>query len=106
MGQTIDIERPDGLFTLNNTMSELDQEIAYHKSWDWLIPVVKEIREVLNTELTIDEFSNMRDTKMSISPYDLSLKQVYEGVIEFIKWYNNKDKPPNNNQILGQSTII
>lgn len=42
--------------------------IPYHKSWDWLMPVVEKISLCTNLKETI-----------------------YKGVIEFIKWYNKNE---------------
>ena len=63
--------------------------VKYHKSWDWLIPVIKKIREIINTELSIDEFDLNRNLAQRLNPYDYSIESIHKGVVEFIKWYNH-----------------
>lgn len=62
--------------------------LLYHSSWDWLIPVIKKIREIINVELNVDSFEEIRERKLTLNPYDYNIEQVYKAVVEFIKWYN------------------
>lgn len=74
-------------------------ELLFHSSWDWLMPVVEKIERYLYeeqaTEFKIDIFSGasiyIPSTKTHIHySYNESSKieSVYNAVIEFIKWYN------------------
>ena len=71
----------------------------YHNSWDELIPVVKTIRHnerfPESIEVGIDDYMKMSkptecDKKMIEGLYTQDINKVYEGVVEFIQWYNNK----------------
>ena len=65
----------------------------FHKSWDWIMPVIKKIRGIVNEELTIDEFDNNRYLENRLSPYNYDIKSINKAVVEFIKWYNlNKSR--------------
>lgn len=61
----------------------------YHTNWDHLIPVLKHIREVVNVELTFEEFDNNRGLEQRLNPYEYDIDSIYKGVIEFIKTYNH-----------------
>tara|TARA_Y100000022_G_scaffold200664_1_gene217250 strand:+ start:221 stop:592 length:372 start_codon:yes stop_codon:yes gene_type:complete len=69
-------------------------ELKYHKSWDWLRPVVKKIDAYANEEMSFNEFDNYRDKYVFI--HDLSvhndIKDIYNQVVEFIKEYNDGRK--------------
>lgn len=51
--------------------------MQYQTSWDWLMPVVDKIYSI---DADIDFFKN------------ISLKDTYKGVVQFIKDYNTKKK--------------
>jgi len=62
-----------------------NEELMFNKSWDWLIPVVREIHGI--------EQAYFYDIPEIIGDLDLSIKRLeldntYKAVIEFIKWYN------------------
>jgi hypothetical protein len=64
---------------LDNIM--IDVAITYHKSWDWLMPVVEEIDHLQFEEVVeIETGLKMR-----------SLSATYNAVVEFIK-QQNKNK--------------
>jgi hypothetical protein len=73
----------------------------YDTSWDWLIPVVEkihfvapvEVREINNESLSIFEFGSIC----------IPIEDVYNAVVEFIKWHNStKERPPNQTDNPGQ----
>jgi len=92
-----------GLFVLDSD-AEIAYELDYHSSWDWLMPVVEKIQHLENklpvridfqiyllgaVELHIDY---KRVFGMSAFEPGTLINAVYEGVIEFIKWYNEQKK--------------
>jgi len=66
-------------------------EMQYHTSWDWLMPVIHRIRDHVNVDMGFEEFDDWRENFKQIDPYNYSLEQCYEAVVEFIKEYNNED---------------
>ena len=59
-------------------------ELKYHKSWDWLMPVVNDIinsRDEQNLRL---EF-----TDLNYALCTTNIELVYKAVVEFITEYNN-----------------
>jgi hypothetical protein len=62
--------------------------ILYHKSWDWLMPVVEKIAEISAEKKgqTIDKAFELIDSL----PITSKLEWVYKGVVEFIKWFNQQ----------------
>tara|TARA_R100000789_G_scaffold77250_1_gene72527 strand:- start:124 stop:468 length:345 start_codon:yes stop_codon:yes gene_type:complete len=61
-------------------------ELHFHTSWDWLMPVVSKITR---DEILIENEYSIMDTV----PYGL-IEDTYKVVVEFIKWYNQqKDLP-------------
>jgi len=84
-------------------------EVAYHKSFDWLMPVVDKIRDnnclvsirfnrqmkTTNTVIACFENKWVKDVEVS----GIGIESTYKAVIEFIKWYNQNKKP--NYEILS-----
>jgi len=62
----------------------LPEEMQYHASWDWLIPVAQKLIDVY---ISIDE-QDEQDLQQSIL-YD-RVDVVYQIVVEVIKKYNNE----------------
>lgn len=84
--------------------------LQYHKSWDWLMPVVEKI-EILGyyTSIRLNKYTNkttvctIEDTNEATIGGGLSqilvtegfkhlskIEAVYNAVVEFIKWYNKQ----------------
>jgi hypothetical protein len=87
--------------------------LEYHKSWDFLMPVVEKIESLgVSTDIHYYCASKNQTLRMTVNPtedntvlflgysfqYDRSkyhtkkIDAVYESVIEFIKWYNKNKK--------------
>jgi hypothetical protein len=62
-------------------------ELKFHSSWDWLMPVVRRI--VSDIELDLDYENEYREHLMDVVPF-ARIEDVYEAVVEFIKQYNNQ----------------
>lgn len=86
-------------------------EVAYHTSWDWLMPVVEKICKHVYDKETIDGvnfiftahlrtfgmFSEdgkymVRFNRMSLHESENMIEATYHAVVEFIKWYNQQNK--------------
>ena len=84
-------------------VSERDENIAmdaivgyvkYHKSWDWLMPVVEKIIKMYKNkiidEVDFDEWASLTHlTRMSIGE---PIEYVYDAVVNYIKYYNTLTK--------------
>jgi len=68
------------VFGSDNTFDFLN----YHTSWDWLIPVVREIL----TRIDIDSIE-YETHNLEYETLDADIKGAYKQVVEFIEWYNN-----------------
>ena len=84
-----------------------DYILKYHTSWDWLMPVVENIRGIENGDGGRYTF-NWKDYKVWFSKWQdgsgiiseccmisgtTPIQAIYESVVEFIKWYNAQSKP-------------
>ncbi len=56
------------------------EEFQYHTSWDWLMPVIEEIDHLEYESERLDKINQALVTKV--------IEDVYNAVVEFIKWYN------------------
>ena len=72
--------RSNGIFFEQGYMAS---ELKYHSSWDWLMPVVEEIKY-----LEVDPRSKDIVTGLKIAN---SLDDVHYCVCKFIEWYNEQE---------------
>jgi hypothetical protein len=92
----------DGQTELIDTFSPYFDDMKFHLSWDWLMPVVEKIQLILIEE-TDDEYcmelykditTGKPMTFVGIQYAGIEVKNAsaidanYEAVIKFIKWYN------------------
>lgn len=74
-----------GICQINTT--DCGKVLHYHNSWDWLMPVVKKIYSLDSYCLYVNETSGQFENKIELTT---NINHVYNSVIDFIKWYNNK----------------
>lgn len=85
----------------DNYTSELhtnvDADLKYHTSWDWLMPVVEKIEEddeidvnillngtrIFKWRTDVDIVNNIAEIS-----FDKKINHVYDAVVEYIKCYN------------------
>lgn len=65
------------------------ETFQYHTSWDWLMPVVKKIGDLY----PFDFGSRHEITRLHSLSLFASIEKVYAAVVEFIRWYNESNKP-------------
>lgn len=62
------------------------ENLSYHTSWDWLMPVVEKCWKIIN------EFETIFDKVIFKYRFDYmvyaDLKESYEAIVEFINEYN------------------
>lgn len=69
----------------------LPKELLYHKSWDWLMPVVDKIENLHYGFEIIGNYVKVLGTPI-YSTRKTKIQAVYNAVVEFIKWYNQNNK--------------
>lgn len=83
-------EMEDGIYNFSCDVSE----IKYHSSWDWLMPVVEKVSNIVGFK-GMDE-CNETEWYILKRLFDLrisaNITSVWIAVIEFIKWYNENHK--------------
>ena len=63
-----------------------DSDLKYHSSWDWLMPVIRKIKD---TELSVyTEKGSYLVERIDEGITSVDIDNVFMRVIEFIKWYN------------------
>lgn len=92
------------------------EEAKYYSSWDWLMPVVEKIEELIPDGYTTihgEEWSklkglkdqkiydfeittNIRENQHEIKTrsYESKIDSVFKGVVQFIQWYNQQTPTP------------
>lgn len=94
-----------------STMEMRVEFLDYHKTWDWIIPVVEKIENLdlsvlydennfMNVEVSIDTGHCNIYVQLNYDPahritgisnYDIpKIDLVYSQVVNFIKWYNER----------------
>ncbi len=61
----------------------------FNQSWNWLMPVIKRIKEIQGDDIEIQKRYSILMDFLSTMDFDM----IYNlGVVEFIKWYNSYGK--------------
>lgn len=61
----------------------------YHKSWDWLMPVVLKLRIlILDPKAAVPYDLRYTTMRLKQGLLSVSIEKVYEYCLVFIKWYN------------------
>lgn len=75
------------------------EESKFHKSWDWLMPVIEYIENLDDYAYNVSIVCNIvsidksdRTEEISMCHVGSKLECAYVTVIEFIEWYNNNKK--------------
>jgi hypothetical protein len=83
--------RPNGDFKTGFTSAQL----KYHKSWDWLMPVVEKVNLLTRDNEKVTEYFTSELGSYDYMKYMLGdvvvtsgITDVFPEVVEFIKWYN------------------
>jgi hypothetical protein len=91
------VEGRSGSFP-NGATNYFKYDEGYHTSWDWLMPVVRKCREIMN-DFGIESIEyNFLENNIFQTDYTLidflngDIDCINERVVRFIKWYNeNKE---------------
>lgn len=88
-------------YLINDNMDwYTSEELEFHKSWNWLMPVVKKIESLDKIEgckylVTICSDVCRIDTvndEITWKRGSTKILAVYQAVIKFIEWYNKENK--------------
>ena len=74
------------MFEYADNNHRTEQDLAYHTSWDWLMPVVREV--IIRYQ--VDEGIEIDYDELQHRVMDNDIERAYEEVVEFIKQYNNE----------------
>ena len=84
-------ELPSGTYKV-----ERINELEYHSSWDWLMPVVEKIESDERYDVDILQYGtritdNQKEIVNNIAniSFDKKIDHTYQAVVEFINQYNN-----------------
>ena len=85
----------DNVIVIDNVVIKED-DLQYHKSWDWLMPVVEKIESlsIVSFEKNLQEEGDYqclftKGNDILICHYaDTSVEATYKAVVEFINQYN------------------
>lgn len=69
--------------------SWISGDFKFHKSWNWIMPIVKKIKEVDPLD-KLWEKHNMDKFNLYEYLMDVDIISTFETCVEFIKWYNNE----------------
>jgi len=72
--------------------------MKYHKSWDWLMPVVEKINVMDDFNYTVEimyHYTAITGNRMGCGVIvdcdgDTMFDGLYRAIVKFIKWYNKK----------------
>ena len=77
------------------------EEMQFHSSWDWLMPVVEKIESITETsdgiiyhlyDVVIRQHScEIESADIHAGGFPSKMEATYWAVVEFIEWYNNKN---------------
>ena len=70
------------MFEYADNNHRTEQDLAYHTSWDWLMPVVEKIDRCWPWQ---DSYYRRQEVRSSLPDMD----RTYDAVVEFIKEYND-----------------
>ena len=76
----------DGFYFGNDGVLYLPENLRYHFSWDWLMPVVKKI---LSKGYTLKGVKKMKNVELMLTT--CNIYKTHNAVVEFITWYNENN---------------
>lgn len=79
--------------TIDDITDKEDIEyMHYHDQWDWLMPVVEKIWDIIGNRSSLFHFEYEDELITSYEDYTTNIMDCWNAVIKFIKWYNNEQK--------------
>ena len=81
------VKGDDVYYELNHIRLTSADDLRYHNSWDWLMPVLKKIDDML---LLDDDEVNDAVNRVHNAVLLFDIDNTYDAVVEFINQYNNE----------------
>lgn len=77
----------------NDTITPIYDELKYHSSWDWLMPVVEEIENLKEyredgKDVAVGIWMALKYNHRTLP----KIEAVWLAIVTFIKWYNSYTK--------------
>lgn len=69
--------------------SQSAENMKYHLSWDWLMPVVQKC-----TTTYIDKHKFVKELRLFNKVIYSDIQEIYKEVVEYINWFNKQDRVP------------
>lgn len=92
-------ERSGFTFTEPRTYFVSKAKLEYHKSWDWLMPVVVKCNEIATVkqkefieDKDLDDPTGWKAWSYRWIHLSTNIDAVYKQVVKFIQWYNKISK--------------
>ena len=70
-------------------------DLKYHSSWDWLMPVIEKIESYERYDVNILQYGtiiydNQKEMVNNIADisFDTKIEHTYDAIVKFIKYYN------------------
>ncbi len=80
------------IYGLNQDDWYTSDNLNYHLSWDWLMPVIQKVNEVSGyNDYNTDRLHIQRVLDDCISENAVGIDEVHKAVVEFIKKYNRDE---------------
>ena len=65
--------------------------VKYHSSWDWLVPVLKKIEDMIDDYYNKKDYLKYKNARIKQPFLTTDIDFVYDLVVYFIKWYNTQN---------------
>ena len=95
------LPKEDGFYYIEEPVNKYTvEELLYHSSWDWLMPVVEKIQTMNNCKYIVEITYGYcvinvgtKEKPFYLKGYgeDDTLLGVYSAIVQFIKWYNKEN---------------
>lgn len=91
------------MWRIGSTVPLTEEHLAYHESWDWLMPVVEKIETteihglatasvcIEDTECEIKDYGT-DSSSFAYEEGDTKIEAVWKACVAFIEWYNTQNQ--------------
>ena len=76
----------EGVYHISKHKAYHVENLSYHKSWNWLIPVVEKIKDEVYNGIILEKVDEIDN----VLTCDLRKENLYKAVVEFINHHNKQ----------------